>query len=198
MEISTQVTYPSGETIERSLLIMDEEIPKKGTLQPEHLAGDEKEKSVGELGINEGRRTLDHQVESLRQQKDHFIEIMKLNLICLSILVAAFEIGGINFDDLSTVWLALPLVSFLLSIMLSVSMYHSINPAIGMNSRSIYELGPDEDLNENIQSLKRTYASAINRNMSKINKSSRIMSFSYLLTLGGISSAIGVVSRGFL
>ncbi|WP_179233274.1 hypothetical protein [Halorubrum ezzemoulense] len=198
MEILTQVTCPGGETIVGLLLIMAERNPEKEISQSEDSAVGEKERLIGELGINEGRRSLDHQVELLRQQKNHYIEIMKLNLICLSILVAAFGIGRVNVADLNTIGLALPLIFFVSSITLSISMYHSINPTIGMNSHSVYELDPRENLNENFYSVKDTYANAINQNKSKIKKSSRLMLFSYFSTLVGISSTIAVVSIGFL
>ncbi|WP_193308874.1 hypothetical protein [Halorubrum halophilum] len=171
---------------------------EKEVTESRTLGSDEKERLVGELGIDEGRRSLDHQVETLRQQRDHFIEIMKLNLICLSILVAAFGIGRVSFTGLNPVGVALPLIFFLVSIVLSISTFHTISPTIGMDDRAVLELDANDDLSENVFSIKNTYAEAISQNRSKIMKSSRLMLFSYFSTLVGISSTIAVVSMGVL
>lgn len=177
---------------------MDKQNSEKTARQPEKSDGGEVERLVGNLGVDEGRRSLDHQVEALRQQKDHFIEIMKLNLICLSILVAALGIGRVNIAELNPVGVAIPLVFFLLSISLSISTFHSINPMIGINNQSVQNLDPNEDLNENIFSIKDSYADAIDQNRSKISESNRNMLLSYFSTLVGISSSIAVVLLGSL
>ena len=198
MAILTLATYPDGQTRERLLSIMSKRNSEREITQPTNSNSEEMERLVGELGIDEGRRSLDHQVELLRQQRDHFIEIMKLNLICLSILVAVFGTGRLSFTGLNSVGVALPLLFFLLSIILSISAFHNINPTIGMNYRAVLELDPDEDLSENIFSIKNTYAEAIRQNRSKIVKYNWTMLFSYFATLVGISSAIAVVTLGVL
>ncbi|WP_136601982.1 hypothetical protein [Salinigranum halophilum] len=131
-------------------------------------------------------RRLSQQVEVMMQNRNHSIEVIKIDLLLLTGLAAITRLVSVP-ASITLVFGGIPL---LLSIGTSILVYLNINPILGLNHEEIPRLAEKNSAN---QVLTEVYPDWIGENHTEINRNRKYTVASLMLTttsLGALATII--------
>lgn len=140
--------------------------------------------------LDEAKRHLDHQIGLIQEQSFEALEVVKINLLILSVLIAATQLSNSVLGSVVFLVASIPLV---LSIMVAILGYLRANPIIGLDRDGIYDLVEEDSIDD---LLPRVYAEWIEKNHKKSTWNHRLIWLSLSLTAVSLGAVSGLIVFG--
>jgi hypothetical protein len=139
-----------------------------------------------ELPLEEARRSLDHGIDTVDQQADHAIELIKVDLILLGSLPIVQSFGS----EIPDIYLALVTTGVAISILLNFLAYYAVNSILGLDSEGIKILLGDAG-DERSKSLSIAYANWISETADTNKRVRNLLAAGIASTTFSIGGLIG-------